>query len=137
MTPVRLTLLYDAECSLCRSFRGWLEGQPLLVPLELVPCGSESARLRFPTLDHERTSEEITIVSDAGAIWTGGAAWVMALWATRTHRPLAERLSTPAGLPLARAAAYAAAGIRRGLSASGGGGTIDRCVDSCRPLGQG
>ncbi|MEU1936105.1 thiol-disulfide oxidoreductase DCC family protein [Streptomyces coeruleorubidus] len=105
----RLTVLYDAECSLCAFLRDWLLRQPQLVPLELVPAGSEEARRRFPGLDHGATLDEITVIGDAGQLYRGPAAWVVTLWALREHRPLAHRLSTPSGARLARGAVLAAA----------------------------
>lgn len=133
---MRLTVLYDARCPLCTRFHDWLADQPVLVPLDLVPVGSAEARRRFPTLDHARTLEEVTVVADDGAVWTGPSAWVMCLWATARHRPLAERLATPAGLPLARAAAYGAARLRHLLSPTRpeGGDYPDRCAGACPPL---
>lgn len=108
--PVRgLTVLYDAQCSLCTFLRDWLVKQPKLVPLELVPAGSDAARRRHPGLDHAATLDEITVVGDAGQVYRGGAAWIVTLWALREHRGLAHRLSTPAGTRLAKAAVLAAA----------------------------
>jgi predicted DCC family thiol-disulfide oxidoreductase YuxK len=108
--PVRgLTVLYDAQCSLCTLVRDWLVRQRQLVPLELVPAGSDEARRRFPSLDHQATLDEITVVGDAGQVYRGSAAWIVCLWALREHRPLAHRLSTPAGTRLARGAVLAAA----------------------------
>ncbi|MFI7411278.1 thiol-disulfide oxidoreductase DCC family protein [Streptomyces sp. NPDC049627] len=108
--PVRrLTVLYDADCSLCAFLRDWLAKQPQLVPLELVPAGSDEARRRHPGLDHGATLDEITVVGDAGQVYRGGAAWIVTLWALREHRGLAHRLSTPSGIRLARGAALAAA----------------------------
>jgi len=138
-----LTVLYDADCPLCARFREWLGGQPVLVPLELVAAGSAEARRRFPALDHERTLREITVVGDDGSVWTNEHAWVMCLWATRMHRGLAERLARPAWLPLARAAACSAAGLRHLLAGpqegvgDGGGDYSDRCAGTCSPLPQG
>ncbi|MFI6015405.1 DCC1-like thiol-disulfide oxidoreductase family protein [Streptomyces sp. NPDC051243] len=109
-TPVhRLTVLYDAGCSVCTFVRDWLVKQPKLVPLELVPAGSEEARRRHPDLDHGATLDEITVVGDAGQVYRGSAAWIVTLWALREHRPLAHRLSTPSGARLAKGAALAAA----------------------------
>ncbi|GAA2550388.1 MULTISPECIES: thiol-disulfide oxidoreductase DCC family protein [Streptomyces] len=117
--PVRrLTVLYDAECSLCSSVRDWLVRRPQLVPLELVPAGSPAARARFPALDHGATLEEITVIGDAGQVYRGAAAWIVTLWALREHRPLAHRLATPSGARLARGAVLAAAAWR---GAQGGG----------------
>ncbi|MGW5045098.1 thiol-disulfide oxidoreductase DCC family protein [Streptomyces griseoluteus] len=111
--PVRgLTVLYDAECGLCTHLRDWLVRQPQLVPLELVPAGSAEARARFPGVDPARTLEEVTVIGDSGQVYRGAAAWVVVLWALREHRPLAHRLSTPAGAVLARGAVLAAAKYR-------------------------
>ncbi|MET9758360.1 DCC1-like thiol-disulfide oxidoreductase family protein [Streptomyces sp. NPDC006372] len=128
-TPVRrLTVLYDAECSLCAFLRDWLQRQPQLVPLEPVPAGSEEARRRFPGLDHGATLDEITVVADAGQVYRGPAAWVVTLWALREHRPLAHRLSTPSGAWLARGAVLAAAKWRGAQwnRAHGGGAQWNR-----------
>ncbi|MGV9419262.1 thiol-disulfide oxidoreductase DCC family protein [Streptomyces sp. NPDC003674] len=108
--PVRgLTVLYDAECALCAHLRDWLVRQPKLVPLELVPAGSDQARRRFPGLDHAATLDEVTVIGDSGQVYQASRAWIVVLWALREHRPLAHRLSTPAGAKLARAAVLAAA----------------------------
>ncbi|MFK4105988.1 thiol-disulfide oxidoreductase DCC family protein [Streptomyces sp. NPDC019531] len=129
--PVRrLTVLYDAECSLCAFLRDWLVRQPQLVPLEPVPAASEEAGRRFPGLDHRATLEEITVVGDAGQVYRGTAAWIVTLWALREHRPLAHRLSTPSGARLARGAVLAAAKWR-GAQWQGGqwGGKVYRRTD--------
>ncbi|MGP4044950.1 thiol-disulfide oxidoreductase DCC family protein [Streptomyces sp. 2A115] len=116
--PVRrLTVLYDARCSLCVFLRDWLVRQRQLVPLELVPAGSEAARHHFPGLDHAATLDEITVVGDSGQVYRGTAAWIVTLWALAEHRPMAHRLSTPAGARLARGAVLAAAKLREGQSA--------------------
>ncbi|MFJ9813850.1 thiol-disulfide oxidoreductase DCC family protein [Streptomyces sp. NPDC101151] len=108
--PVRgLTVLYDARCTLCTHLRNWLVRQPQLVPLDLVPAGSAEACGRFPGLDHAATLDEVTVIGDSGQVYQGSRAWIVVLWALREHRPLAHRLSTPAGAKLARGAVLAAA----------------------------
>lgn len=142
---MRLTVLHDPGCPLCRAFSGWLGRQPCLVPIDLVPAGSASARALFPELDHASTLAEVTVVSDTGAVWTGAHAWVMCLWATASHRALAESLAQPSRLPLAKGAAHLAAGIRNSTvarsgtarSTAGGGDYPDDCAGSCAPLPQG
>jgi predicted DCC family thiol-disulfide oxidoreductase YuxK len=134
---VQLTVLYDAGCPLCTRFRDWLARQPTLVPLRLVAAGSPEARELFPTLDHPRTLREITVVCDDGAVYVREYAWVVCLWATAEHRALAERMARPAWLPLARAAAHGAAGLRSLTTAGAGGDYGDDCAGSCHPLAQG
>ncbi|MEU2711027.1 DUF393 domain-containing protein [Streptomyces sp. NPDC007205] len=131
--PVRgLTVLYDAECGLCTHLRDWLVRQPQLVPLELLPAGSDRARARFPGLDHSATLDEVTVVGDSGQVYRGAGAWIVVLWALREHRPLAHRLSTPSGARLARGAVLAAAkwrGAQRRNDTGNRGGTVYRRRD--------
>ncbi|HEU5037221.1 MAG TPA: DCC1-like thiol-disulfide oxidoreductase family protein [Nocardioides sp.] len=138
MTVDALTVLTDTDCPLCRSFAGWLARQPLLVPLDLVAAGSAEAERRFPGVDHARTLTEVTVVGADGAVWTREHAWVMCLWATRSHRGMAERLAHPRLLPLARGAALSAAGLRHllGSGTTGGGDYADDRAGTC-PLPQG
>ncbi|WKU46187.1 DCC1-like thiol-disulfide oxidoreductase family protein [Streptomyces sp. VNUA116] len=111
--PVRrLTVLYDAHCSLCTFVRNWLVRQQQLVPLDLVPAGSDEARRRFPGLDHAAAYEEITVVGDGGQVYRGASAWIVCLWALSAYRPLAHRISTPSGMVFARGAVLAAARYR-------------------------
>ncbi|MEU3605927.1 DCC1-like thiol-disulfide oxidoreductase family protein [Streptomyces sp. NPDC035033] len=127
-TPVgRLTVLYDADCPLCVHLRHWLLRQRQLVPLDLVPAGSQRARQLFPDLDHAATLREITVVGDRGQVYRASAAWIVCLWALAEHRPRAHWLATPAGQPFARAAVLAAAKWREALRSSpAGDGT---CAD--------
>lgn len=122
--PVRrLTVLYDAQCSLCVHLRSWLTRQRQLVPLDLVPAGSDEARRRFPGLDHARTLREITVIGDRGQIYAGPAAWVVCLWALAGHRAKAHWLATPAGAPFVRVTMLAAARYREATAAGAGTGT--------------
>ncbi|WP_407915874.1 thiol-disulfide oxidoreductase DCC family protein [Kitasatospora sp. NE20-6] len=105
-------MLHDPGCLLCRHLTAWLRGQPQLVPLEFVTAASAGARERFPGLDHDASLGEITVVADTGEVWRGAHAFVACLWALAGYRSLAVRLSTPAGLPLARAAAFTASRYR-------------------------
>jgi predicted DCC family thiol-disulfide oxidoreductase YuxK len=96
-----LTVLYDARCGLCSNARRWLEGQPQIVPLELLPAGSEEARRRYPTLA-ETEPEELVVVSDEGDLYRGSPAWIVCLWALQDYREWSFRFARPALLPLAR-----------------------------------
>lgn len=113
-----LVVLTDPGCPMCVRFASWLERQPQLIPLELVPAGSGAARQRFPGLDHAKSLRDLTVVADTGAYWQGGASWVMCLWALAEHRELATRLANPRGYAAARAMAYAAANIHQRTTAT-------------------
>ncbi|MFB7451040.1 thiol-disulfide oxidoreductase DCC family protein [Streptomyces sp. NPDC056194] len=119
-TPVgRLTVLYDADCPLCVHLRHWLLRQRQLVPLDLVPAGSQQARRLFPALDHAATLREITVIGDRGQVYREASAWIVCLWALAEHRPKAHWLATPAGRPFARVTVLAAAKWREALKGPG------------------
>ncbi|MET7616408.1 DCC1-like thiol-disulfide oxidoreductase family protein [Streptomyces sp. NPDC005408] len=129
-TPVRrLTVLYDAQCTLCVHLRSWLLRQRQLVPLDLVPAGSVEAQRRYPRLDHTATLREITVIGDRGQIYTGPAAWIVCLWALADYRPKAHWLATPAGLPFVRVTMLAASKYREATASGGAVGTP--CDDRC------
>jgi len=98
----KLYILYDSECELCRRCRVWLGQQPAFVPLVFVPFQSAEAACRFPALKELHPEEEIVVIDDRGAVWQGGAAWVMCLWALREYREWSLRLGQPVLLGAAR-----------------------------------
>lgn len=98
----QLTVIYDAECGLCRRVHAWLLDQPKFIDLAFVPVNSEEARHRYPELDHALTSRDLTVISDQGALYRGSKAWLMCLWALRDYRAWSLRLSSPELLPTTR-----------------------------------
>ncbi|WP_371497887.1 DCC1-like thiol-disulfide oxidoreductase family protein [Kitasatospora sp. NBC_00374] len=138
LPPVRrLTVLHDPNCGLCRHLTRWLRTQRQLVPLEFVRVATEEARARYPGLDHDASLGEITVVGDTGEVWRGAPAFVACLWALAGHRALAQRLGTPAGLPLARAAAYAASQYRAATGAGRAVPGVQGSSGTARPGGTG
>jgi predicted DCC family thiol-disulfide oxidoreductase YuxK len=101
-TPRRLTVLYDARCSVCTRARGWLASQAQYVPMSFVAAGSAEARRRFPELDPASTLEEITVVGDGGQVYRGAKGWVICLWALERYRALALELGKPSRLATAQ-----------------------------------
>ena len=97
-----LTLLYDPSCGLCQRVQGWLADQPKLVELKMIPIRTEAARRRFPQLNHELTSEDLTAITDQGAVYLGPKAWLMVLWTLSRYREWSYRLATPELLPTTR-----------------------------------
>ena len=136
-----LMVLYDAQCGLCRRFKEWLEIQRparnsdgVVVRLGFVAAGSATARRLYPTLDHEATLREVTVVADDGSVYVGDRAWIVCLWATSAHRHTAVRLANPSMRPVAKAVVQAAAGLRSWTtlrSAGPGGDYADGCDGQC------
>lgn len=110
----KLTVLYDATCGFCVKCRWWVQMQPKYIEVEMLPSGGPDALARYPELTG--TKEELIAVDDQGGIYRGTAAWVMCLWALEEYREWAERLSSPALMPLARGAFAILSGSRKKLS---------------------
>jgi predicted DCC family thiol-disulfide oxidoreductase YuxK len=98
-TPERLTVLYDEQCALCRRCRHWLEHQSTYVPLDFLAAGTPAARERYGEVPW--LGAELVVVSEAGDLWVGPAAFLVALWATVDYRRWSYRLSGRALAPLA------------------------------------
>ena len=113
----KLTVLFDAKCALCRRARLWLLDERAFVPLEFIPAQSETARVRFPDLDHEATLGDLTVIGDDRNVYKGARAWIMCLWALQGYRGLAVRLSSKGALPLAKRFVYRVARNRYHISA--------------------
>ena len=97
-----LTLLYDPACGLCRRVQGWLAEQPKLIELRMIPIKTDTARQRFSELNREMTSEDLTVISDRGAVYFGPKAWLMVLWSLTRYRDWSYRLASPELLPTTR-----------------------------------
>ena len=101
----RLYVLYDARCGLCSWAKRWLMRQPTLIDLRFIPAGSAVAERLFPGLDRPgEPPEELVVVSDQGAVYRNGSAWIMCLFALEAYRDWANRLAHPLLRPLARQA---------------------------------
>ncbi|MCZ7646566.1 MAG: DUF393 domain-containing protein [Planctomycetota bacterium] len=97
----KLTVLYDAQCAVCRYCRDWLLRQPKFLELEFLAARSEAALTRYPGLKH---GEELVAVSDEGGVYRGDRAWIMCLYALVDFREWSLRLAAPALRPFARRA---------------------------------
>lgn len=109
-----LTVLYDADCELCRRCRDWLSAQPAFVPLEFVAAASDEAAARFGNLGR---GEQLVVVSDDGRVWAGSPAFVMSLWALKEWREWSLRLAAPGLSSLAEAFFRVLSAERRRLAA--------------------
>ncbi len=115
-TPARLTVLYDAECSICVRFKRWLEQQPQIVPLLFEPYQAALASGRFSGLAAMHPEREVCVVSNDGCVWRGDAAWILCLYALCEYRTWSFRLSTPTLRPLARTLCTAISANRMKIS---------------------
>jgi hypothetical protein len=79
--------------------------QPALIDLKFIPAGSAVVGRLFPGLDRPgEVPDELVVVSDDGAVYRQGSAWIMCLFALEGYRDWANRLAHPLLRPLARQA---------------------------------
>lgn len=97
-----LYILYDDQCALCRQCRRWLSRQRSFFELRFIAMRSPEATTRFPGIEQHGLGEELLVVTQAGAVYRGAAAWIMCLYALREFRAWSFRLAQPALQPLAR-----------------------------------
>ena len=101
----RLYVLYDARCGLCSWAKRWMMRQHALLDLRFIPAGSRLSERLFPGLDQPgEQPEELVVVSDDGAVYRNGSAWIMCLFALEAYREWSNRLAHPLLRPLARQA---------------------------------
>lgn len=91
----KIYVLYDSRCGLCSRARSWMIGQPAYLDIDFVAAGSERARRLFPDLRHPDIPSELVVVSDAGEVYYGDAAWIVCLYALVEYRAWSYRLSRP------------------------------------------
>ncbi len=109
-----LTVLYDADCAFCVRCAEWLHAQPQYIPLDLINRDSRRA-LDIP-LPAPAKVGELTVIDDAGGIYTGNQAYLICLYALKEYREWSARLVSPALWPLARRAMEWVTDNRKNLS---------------------
>ena len=99
------TLIYDAECSMCRASAMWLMRRALSGgQLEILPCRSSVRRERFPQVQEALCMTAMQLVLPDGRVLGGadavpellrrirGWGWVAGLFALPPVRPAARRI---------------------------------------------
>jgi predicted DCC family thiol-disulfide oxidoreductase YuxK len=129
--PRTLTVLFDPACALCQRSRDWMLRQEAYVTLRFVACSGEEARARYG--DIPWLGDELVVVSDAGEVWAGPAAFLTCLWALVAWREWSYRLSGGAFAPLAERFFRALSSKRRSIAA-----LFDHeCADGACRVGRG
>ncbi len=98
----QLFVFYDQNCGLCSKVKAWVALQPQFIPMTFVAYQNPRALQLCPTLPELDPSREIVILADTGAVYTGGAAWIICLYALHKYRNWSKRMANPALLPLAK-----------------------------------
>lgn len=98
------TLVYDADCAMCRASALWLMRRAMAAgQLEILPCRSAPRRARFPQLTEEQCMRAMQLVLPDGRILEGADAvpellrriprwrWAVPLLALPVVRPVSRR----------------------------------------------
>ncbi len=99
-----MDVIFDSGSDLCGDFREWCGQQPALIELRLVAADSPQAAGLLPTSRAFDGGEELTVLANERAVYTGDSAWLMCLFALRDYRDWAVRLAHPSLAPLVRQA---------------------------------
>jgi predicted DCC family thiol-disulfide oxidoreductase YuxK len=99
------TLIYDADCPMCRASALWLMRRALSRgALEILPCRSEARRARYPAITEDVCLTAMQLVLPDGRVLAGGDAvpeilrrvrgwgWLASVFALPGVRPVARRL---------------------------------------------
>jgi predicted DCC family thiol-disulfide oxidoreductase YuxK len=99
------TLIYDADCPMCRASALWLMRRALSGgALEILPCRSDVRRERYPAITEDRCMAAMQLVLPDGRVLSGGDAvpellrrvrgwgWLASVFALPGVRPFARRL---------------------------------------------
>jgi len=112
----KLYVLYDPNCELCCRLKNWILVQRSWIAIALIPVGSEKALRLFPGLEKIAHQEDLTVISDEGAVYLNDRAWIMVMYAMVDYRDWASRLTHPVLMPLARQAFAALSKNRLAIS---------------------
>ncbi len=96
----KITVFYDPECGVCRSFRLWLKSQSLWLTVDFIGYDTPEAEAAFPGIRGMNPGADVIVLADTGQWWQGADAWLTCLWATVEYRPWSFRLSAPIFRPV-------------------------------------
>jgi predicted DCC family thiol-disulfide oxidoreductase YuxK len=99
------TLIYDADCPMCRASALWLMRRALSSgALEILPCRSDLRRARHPAITEDVCMRAMQLVLPDGRVLAGadavpeilrrvrGWGWLASVFALPGVRPLARRV---------------------------------------------
>lgn len=122
-----MTVVYDANCPLCRRCRQWVLAQPQLVGFRFVAADEPWVVQWLGSL--VPVGDELVVVDDRGATWVGPDAFIVCLWGLERYRSLAARLQRPGARGLAKRAFHLVSSGRSVASLFVGGDHGDAAHD--------
>lgn len=99
---MKLAVLYDGRCGICRRCRDWLEAQDKEFELEFLSMQSPGVDDRFPGIRRLCLEQSLTAVDGHGRVYRGERAWIACLSSLRKYRGLTRGVSHPLLRPVVR-----------------------------------
>lgn len=100
--PPRPVLIYDGECSICRSSVAWVRKQDAWGAIELLPFQDPACAGRFPALSREKCLRAVYFADETGTLSRGADAVGRVLERLPGTHWLGRTLRLPPVRPLAR-----------------------------------
>ena len=96
MEAVPVSLIYDADCPVCRAAADWVRRNAVLPdPFDYLPCRSAETRSRFPAIAEAACLQAMHLVLADGTILAGEQALPEILLRTRRYRRTAALFRLP------------------------------------------
>ena len=116
MDPGRAVLLFDDGCPVCRRAADWVARHGVPGAFELLPCASEDAARRFPSIAANDCLRAMQLVLPDGAVFSGERALPEILRRTRRYAWAAPMFGLPGAGVLSRVIYRWFAGRRHAIS---------------------
>jgi predicted DCC family thiol-disulfide oxidoreductase YuxK len=95
------TLIYDANCRLCESTKGWVARWGRHRPLRILHFENQEACILQPDLQGTEYLDAIRFIDDNGKVWKGAQGVIHLIRILPFGRPVAWMLTLPGGYRLA------------------------------------
>jgi predicted DCC family thiol-disulfide oxidoreductase YuxK len=100
--PGRAVLIYDGECPVCQKTVAWIRENMRKDAFEMVPCQSEEARQRFPSVKQVVCMQAMQLVLPDGKMFGGEKALPEILKRLKRYSPVAALFDLPGSEVLSR-----------------------------------
>ncbi|MDB9741293.1 DUF393 domain-containing protein [Akkermansiaceae bacterium] len=98
----KIEVFYDGHCGMCCTFHEWLNKQKRAFEVEFIPYQSDRAIEVFPEIETLDPDKEMIVRTDDGEIYQGAEAWVICLHSGKKYQGIADKMASPALLPMAK-----------------------------------
>jgi len=95
-------LIYDGECPVCQKTVAWIRENMSKDAFEMLPCQSDDARKRFPTVEQAVCMQAMQLVLPGGDVLSGEKALPEIVKRLKRYGPAAALFDLPGSELLSR-----------------------------------